>query len=167
MTHINSWTEKTKMTKTHSRNCCKLLLQPHRKGWTGRRHMNPFRKTADKREELNRCGGTEQHGILQHAASLVTHTLPSALEWKRMFGSQGRPQSPAHGGKEALTENEAVPLFRPHRTSHLGWGVREHSPHQYQNQKASTTEVKGRKGSVASGKYPVKVNVPSKNSAAL
>lgn len=50
------------------------------------------------------------------------NTLPSALGWKRTFGSRGQPRSPAHGGKEALTESEAVPLFRPHRTSHLGEG---------------------------------------------
>lgn len=55
--------------------------------------------------------------------------------WKQTFGSRGRPQSPAHGGKEALTECEAVPLCLPHRTSHLGWGVREHSPHDYLNNK--------------------------------
>ena len=63
---------------------------------------------------------TIQH--LWHAASPDSHTLPSALGWKRTFGSRGRPRSPAHGGKEALTECEAVPLCRPHRTSHLGRG---------------------------------------------
>lgn len=69
---------------------------------------------------------------LQHAASPDSHTLPAALGWKRTFGSRGRPRSPARGGKEALTECAAVPLCRPHRTSHLGRGVREHSPHHYQ-----------------------------------
>ncbi len=70
---------------------------------------------------------TIQH--LWHAASPDSHTLPSALGWKRTFGSRGRPRSPAHGGKEALTECEAVPLCRPHRTSHLGrggWGNTAH-----------------------------------------
>lgn len=61
---------------------------------------------------------------LWHAASPNSHTLPSALGWKQTFGSRGRPRSPARGGKEALTECEAVPLCRPHRTSHLERGVR-------------------------------------------
>lgn len=59
---------------------------------------------------------------LWHAASPESHTLPSALGSKQMFGNRGRPQSPAHGGKEALTEREAAPLCRPHRMSHLGRG---------------------------------------------
>lgn len=69
---------------------------------------------------------------VRHAASPDSHTLPAALGWKRMFGSRGQPRSPAHGGREALTECAAVPLCRPHRMSHLGRGMREHSPHHYQ-----------------------------------
>lgn len=69
---------------------------------------------------------------VRHAASPDSHTLPAALGWKRTFGSRGQPRSPAHGGKEALTECVVVPLCRPHRTSHLGRGMREHSLHHYQ-----------------------------------
>lgn len=57
------------------------------------------------------------------------YTLPSALGWKQTFGSRGRPQSPARGGKEALTESEAEPLLQPHRTSHLGEGERGNTAH--------------------------------------
>lgn len=90
------------------------------------------------------CGYlTVQH--LWHAASPDSHTLPAALGWKRTFGSRGRPRSPAHGGKEALTECEAVPLCRPHRTSHLGRGVREHSPHHYQINERSNRQGEGQK----------------------
>lgn len=70
----------------------------------------------------DRCVAVGQYSISWHAASPGSHTLPSALGWKRMFGSRGRPRSPARGGKEALTVCEAVPLCRPHRTSHLGRG---------------------------------------------
>ena len=48
-----------------------------------------------------------------------THTLPSAPEWTQTFGSRGPPQSPAGGGRAALTASAAGPLFPPHRTSHL------------------------------------------------
>lgn len=53
-------------------------------------------------------------------ASPGSHTLPAALGWKQKFGSLARRRSPARGGKVALTECEAAPLCRPHRTSHLG-----------------------------------------------
>lgn len=74
---------------------------------------------ADESVELNECCIETIQSTL-HAADPVRHTLPSALGWKQTFGSRGRPQSPAHGGKAALTESESVPLCQPHRMSHLG-----------------------------------------------
>lgn len=103
---------------------------------------------------------------LWHAVSPDSHTLPSALGWKRTFGSRGRPRSPVHGGKEALTESEAVPLCRPHRTSHLGRGVREHSPHHYQNKRRSNSKVRERACHL-NDKKKLQLTVECKSSAAL
>lgn len=144
------------MTTRTDCKCCMLLLQPHRQEGG---YMDPFLREkeggggpANKTESTCWwvCGClTIQY--LWHAASPDSHTLPSALGWKRMFGSRGRPQSPAHGGKEALTECEAVPLCRPHRTSHLGWGVREYSPHHYHDNRWSNSKARGQKGVNPSG----------------
>lgn len=98
---------------------------------------NPFLGEKEGRhQQIKRSEGDDLVTVqcLWHAASPDSHTLPAALGWKRTFGSRGQPRSPAHGGKEALTECAVVPLCRPHRTSHLGRGVREHSPHHYQDQ---------------------------------
>lgn len=88
-------------------------------GWWGHTWVHSLERAGpgDESVEVNEY---VQYSILWHAASPVSHTLPSALGWKRMFGSLGQPRSPARGGKEALTECEAVPLCRPQRTSHLG-----------------------------------------------
>lgn len=73
---------------------------------------------------MNSTMGVQLSGQHSHCkgmqASPGSHTLPAALGWKQKFGSRARRRSPAHGGKEALTECEAAPLCRPHRTSHLG-----------------------------------------------
>lgn len=116
------YTERTMGMRTDCRCCCVSLLQPHteRDRWI---HSSRGRGASEWQRGTWwwECSYlTKQH--LWHAASPVSHTLPSALGWKQRFGSRGRPQSPAHGGKEALTECEAVPLCRPHRTSHLGQG---------------------------------------------
>lgn len=124
--------------------CCMALLQPRGGGGGGgvKREVglrgsetNPFlgeKERGQRQIKGNEVDGAVTVQCLQHAASPDSHTLPAALGWKRTFGSRGRPRSPARGGKEALTECAAVPLCRPHRTSHLGRGVREHSPHHYQ-----------------------------------
>lgn len=96
---------------------------------------DPFLREKERRHHQikhNQVDDVVTVQYVRHAASPDSHTLPAALEWKRTFGSRGQPRSPAHGGKEALTECAVVPLCRPHRTSHLGRGMREHSPHHYQ-----------------------------------
>lgn len=118
--------------------CCVALLQPHERGmgvwvWGLLKgggfaevggETDPFLGEKDRHQQIKR-NEVDDAGRVQcarHATSPDSHTLPAALGWKRTFGSRGQPRSPAHGGKEALTECAAVPLCRPHRTSHLGRG---------------------------------------------
>lgn len=105
------------------------LLQPHRRGEVGWGEDISIPQGEGRRGQQikpnefdNGCVIILTKQYLWHAASPESHALPSALGWKQMFGNRGRPRSPAHGGKEALTECEAAPLCRPHRTSHLGRG---------------------------------------------
>lgn len=98
----------------------KVVASATQRGIDGTIPMGPGDGSAEFERRM--CVLFLQYSILWHAVNPDRHTLPTALGWKWTFGSRGRPRSPAHGGKEALIECEAVPLFRPHRTSHLGRG---------------------------------------------
>lgn len=108
---------------------CMWLLQPHSgedrwihssEGVAGdRRGGGELQLNVDELGDGCVAVGTTQ-SLYGMQASPGSHTLPAALGWKQKFGSRGRRRSPTRGGKEALTECEAAPLCRPHRTSRLG-----------------------------------------------
>lgn len=108
---------------------CMWLLQPHSGEDRWIHSSEGWRQTKKGEGELqlnvdelgDRCGAVRTtQSLYGMQASPGSHTLPAALGWKQKFGSRGRRRSPTRGGREALTECEAAPLCRPHRTSHLG-----------------------------------------------